>query len=64
MSIFKSLRVRASQGSQYIPDLRKAVPKGFRGLPVLGEPVRNNRSTGLVEMTGSRPEGVRNKRSF
>ena len=36
MSLFKSLRVRASQGSQFIPDLRTAVPKGFRGLPVLG----------------------------
>lgn len=37
MSVFKSLRVRASQGTQYIPDLRRAVPKGFRGLPVIGE---------------------------
>ncbi len=36
MSILKSLRVRASQGSQYIPELRKAIPQGFRGLPVLG----------------------------
>ena len=36
MTLFKSLRVRWSQGSQFIPDLRKAVPKGFRGLPVLG----------------------------
>jgi Ni,Fe-hydrogenase III small subunit/NAD-dependent dihydropyrimidine dehydrogenase PreA subunit len=35
MSVFKSLRVRASQGTQYIADLRKAVPAGFRGLPVL-----------------------------
>jgi Ni,Fe-hydrogenase III small subunit/ferredoxin len=34
--IFKSLRVRASQGTQYITDLRKAVPNGFRGRPVLG----------------------------
>jgi Ni,Fe-hydrogenase III small subunit/Pyruvate/2-oxoacid:ferredoxin oxidoreductase delta subunit len=24
-----------SQGTQYIPDLRSAVPKGFRGLPVI-----------------------------
>lgn len=37
MSLFKSLKVRASQGSQFIPDLRKALPAGFRGLPVLGE---------------------------
>ena len=28
-----SIRVRRSQGSQYIPDVRKADPKGFRGLP-------------------------------
>jgi Ni,Fe-hydrogenase III small subunit len=33
--MFKSLRVRASQGTQYISDLRKAVPNGFRGLPVV-----------------------------
>jgi Ni,Fe-hydrogenase III small subunit len=33
MSAFKSLRVRLSQGKQYIPDLRQAVPSGFRGLP-------------------------------
>ena len=36
MSVLRSLRVRASQGTQYIPDLRQAVPKGFRGLPVIG----------------------------
>ena len=36
MSAFKSLRVRVSQGTQYIPDLRAAIPSGFRGLPVLG----------------------------
>jgi Ni,Fe-hydrogenase III small subunit/Pyruvate/2-oxoacid:ferredoxin oxidoreductase delta subunit len=35
MSVFKSLRVRWSQGRQYIPDLRRALPKGFRGLPVI-----------------------------
>ncbi len=35
MTLFKSLRVRASQGTQTIPDLRRAVPNGFRGLPVL-----------------------------
>lgn len=33
MSSFKSLRVRVSQGTQYITDLRKAVPAGFRGRP-------------------------------
>jgi len=31
--MFESLRVRASQGTQYITDLRKAVPAGFRGRP-------------------------------
>ena len=36
MKLFKSLRVRLSQGQQTIPDLRTAVPTGFRGLPVLG----------------------------
>jgi len=36
MTLFKSLRVRWSQGTQSIPDLRTAVPRGFRGLPVLG----------------------------
>ncbi len=36
MSLFKSVRVRVSQGTQYITDLRKAVPKGFRGRPVIG----------------------------
>lgn len=35
MTAFKALRVRVSQGSQYIPDLRRAIPNGFRGLPVL-----------------------------
>ncbi len=34
-----ALKVRLSQGRQYIPDLRSAQPKGFRGLPVvLGQP--------------------------
>lgn len=33
MSAFKSLDVRVSQGTQYITDLRKAVPNGFRGRP-------------------------------
>lgn len=34
--MIKSLFVRKSQGSQYIPDLRAAVPVGFRGKPVIG----------------------------
>lgn len=33
MTSFKALRVRKSQGTQYITDLRKAVPAGFRGRP-------------------------------
>jgi len=36
MSLFRSVRVRLSQGSQTIADVRTAVPQGFRGLPVLG----------------------------
>jgi Ni,Fe-hydrogenase III small subunit/ferredoxin len=36
MTALKSLRVRLSQGTQYIPDVRSAVPIGFRGLPVIG----------------------------
>jgi Ni,Fe-hydrogenase III small subunit/NAD-dependent dihydropyrimidine dehydrogenase PreA subunit len=31
--MFKSIQVRVSQGSQYIPDPRKASPIGFRGKP-------------------------------
>lgn len=33
--MFKALRVRANQGTQFITDLRKASPRGFRGLPRL-----------------------------
>lgn len=33
--MFKSIPVRLSQGSQFIPDLRNAVAKGFRGKPVI-----------------------------
>ncbi len=35
--MLKSLRVRVSQGSQYIPELRSFVPAGFRGLPLISE---------------------------
>ena len=35
--MFKSIKVRASQGTQYIPDPRSANPVGFRGKPVMGE---------------------------
>ncbi len=34
--MFKSIRVRASQGTQYIPDPRRASPAGFRARPVIG----------------------------
>jgi len=37
MSLFSALRVRVSQGAQYIGDVRTAVPNGFRGLPVIGQ---------------------------
>lgn len=35
--MIKSILVRKSQGSQYIPDLRAANPIGFRGKPVISE---------------------------
>lgn len=35
MTAWKSLRVRVSQGTQYITDLRKAVPTGFHGRPII-----------------------------
>ncbi|MCW0200920.1 MAG: 4Fe-4S dicluster domain-containing protein [Rhodanobacter thiooxydans] len=34
--MFKSIKVRISQGSQLIPDPRQANPIGFRGKPVIG----------------------------
>jgi Ni,Fe-hydrogenase III small subunit/NAD-dependent dihydropyrimidine dehydrogenase PreA subunit len=34
--MLKSIAVRVSQGSQYIPDPRQASPTGFRGLPQIG----------------------------
>jgi Ni,Fe-hydrogenase III small subunit/NAD-dependent dihydropyrimidine dehydrogenase PreA subunit len=37
MTIFKSIRTRISQGTQYIPDLKAARPSGFRGMPVIGK---------------------------
>jgi len=35
--MLKSIRVKVSQGSQFITDLRKAVPTGFRGRPTIGD---------------------------
>jgi Ni,Fe-hydrogenase III small subunit/Pyruvate/2-oxoacid:ferredoxin oxidoreductase delta subunit len=37
MSLLQSLRVRRSQGSQFIRDVRSATPAGLRGLPVIGQ---------------------------
>jgi Ni,Fe-hydrogenase III small subunit/NAD-dependent dihydropyrimidine dehydrogenase PreA subunit len=34
--MFQSIRVRKSQGTQFIPDPRLAMASGFRGKPVLG----------------------------
>lgn len=34
--LLKSIAVRQSQGSQYIPDLAAAIPVGFRGKPLIG----------------------------
>jgi Ni,Fe-hydrogenase III small subunit len=36
--MFSALKVRRSQGTQYIVDLRAAKPAGFRGRPVAGGP--------------------------
>ncbi|MEI7460071.1 MAG: hypothetical protein WCK15_11735 [Pirellula sp.] len=33
--LFDALRVRQSQGKQFVPDVRNANPVGFRGLPVI-----------------------------
>lgn len=35
--MFKSIQVRISQGSQFIPDPRQASPVGFRGRPVIAD---------------------------
>jgi Ni,Fe-hydrogenase III small subunit/NAD-dependent dihydropyrimidine dehydrogenase PreA subunit len=37
--MFKALRVRLSQGKQFIPDVRAAKPTGFRGLPTIAQGV-------------------------
>ena len=34
-NLFKSIAVRKSQGSQFIPDLAAAIPAGFRGKPLI-----------------------------
>ncbi len=35
--MFQSIRVRKSQGTQFIPDPRQAVPLGFRGKPMIAQ---------------------------
>ena len=35
MRLFRSLEVRRSQGSQFVRDLRTAIPSGFRGRPAI-----------------------------
>ena len=37
LNLFKSIAVRKSQGTQFIPDLAAAIPVGFRGKPVISE---------------------------
>jgi Ni,Fe-hydrogenase III small subunit/ferredoxin len=46
--VFKSIKVRISQGSQFIPDPRQANPVGFRGKPVVGEAVCESGCQGCV----------------
>lgn len=46
--MIKSLSVRKSQGSQYIPDLRTANPVGFRGKAVIGELACNSGCSACV----------------
>ena len=36
-NLFKSISVRKSQGSQFIPDLAAAIPVGFRAKPLISE---------------------------
>lgn len=53
--MFDSLRVRASQGTQYITDLRKAVPSGFRGRPQIStQPCKD----GCMECVNACPTGA------
>lgn len=41
-NLFEALRVRKSQGKQFVPDVRAANPIGFRGLPVLNQTACGN----------------------
>lgn len=55
MSLFKSWKVRAAQGSPYIRDLRAARPAGLRGLPVIGAAAC---ASGCVACVESCPTGA------
>ncbi len=48
-SLTNALKVRASQGKQFIPDVRGANPVGFRGLPVISTAPCENGCTACVE---------------
>jgi len=52
--MIKSILVRKSQGSQYIPDLRAANPIGFRGKPVISEAACANGCNACLEACPSR----------
>lgn len=53
--MFKSLRVRLSQGKQFIPNVRDAKPTGFRGLPKFGQGAC---ASGCSDCTTSCPTGA------
>lgn len=55
MRVFKSLRVRMSQGEQFIADVRAAKPTGFRGLPRIAE---GTCATGCDACLASCPTGA------
>lgn len=52
--MIKTILVRKSQGSQYIPDLRAANPIGFRGKPVISEAACANVCNACLEACPSR----------
>lgn len=54
MSRFKALRVRAAQGTQYIPDLRQAAPAGHRGRPRIGTQACADGCTACVDVCPTR----------
>jgi Ni,Fe-hydrogenase III small subunit len=58
MTPFKSLSVRASQGTQYITDLRKAVPNGFRGRPSIAPTPCAPRCTACRDVCPTRAIGL------